>query len=582
MLAILVLLFGLLFAPMMTSLDMAKEGQTRARMQDTARQAMEDIQRTVSNALYVAPLRLVSPTAAPNLAYVDTSQLAVVLPQPGALSNPLQPSTQPDATRNRNWIEAVRYVVHPRTGRIVRNDDVGIDLTAYPPGTTAPLSPTRPASGIEYQPTFEDPFVLYRQVGILFEVAQNEAEYTFGGRSYRFGSLVDDGTGNLVFYSNRPERENALSPVDGYDMPCSASVCDACGTRYPGFRPYTLNCASCGAAAGYTYLFDSLKFSPQHAAGEQLQPLQDAVIYRAERGAWTGYAQDDPTVPSPLLLARRLDPRIVVYRYDATASGYTELQYDTYDPSLRGTPALDVSWDADAGAVRFGRSFTQVITLTDSGGSVSASISTDQATVTPLDPWGTPTAATGYSVDPSPEAIILPDTVKVRAIATLSGGGTRWMDYAQTDQLEQDQIGEWQFAVKRPLPPANWASWVPENWAISMDILFNNLDLTGPPSPAKFADALRVPLNQITDVQLYIQYWGRRNADLFRGASSTARDDLVRVDYNTRNVLDVNLTLWEFDDYTEDANGDLVLPTPSPKTQQAALHDTLIVRNAGR
>jgi len=581
-LAILVLLFALLFAPMMTSLDMARAGQIRARMQDTARQAMEDIQRTVANAIQVLPMRVVTLLSAANLAYVDTSQLAVVLPPPGSLSGPLQPPTRPDATAGRDWMEAVRYVVHPRSGRIVRNDDVGINLGTFPPGTTAPMSPLQPSPGVEYTPVPEDPFVLYRQVGVLYEVPQADAEYAFGGRWYRFGSLVDDGTGTQVFWSNRPETENALSLADGYDIPCSVAVCDNCGARYAGFRSYNDACLTCSNAAGYTYLFDNVKFTPQHAANEQLQPLRDATVYRAEHGGWTGYSHGDPTAASPQLFPRIFDPRITVYRYDQATGGYTDFQYDSYDPALRGTPQLDVTWDADSGAIRFGRIFTQSITLTDSGGNVSAAITDDEATILPLDALGGPTAPTGYRIDPDPEAIILPDTVKVRLVANFSGGGSRHWDYVEVNQEEQDQIGPLQFAVRRELPPANWESWVPENWALSMDILFNNLDITGPPGPAKVAAALGMPLGNVTDVQLHIQYWARRNADIFRGANATARDDLVRVDYSTRNMIDVNLTLSAFADYVEDTNGNFVLPAPPPKPQQAALHDTIVVRNVGR
>jgi type II secretory pathway pseudopilin PulG len=581
-LAILVLLFGLLFAPMMTSLDMAKEGQIRARMQDTARQAMEDIQRTVTNAIHVLPVRVVTPTTAPTLAYVNTSQLAVILPVPGSLTSPPQPPTRPDPTRNRNWIEAVRYAVHPYSGRIVRSDDVGIDLTAFPPGTTAPMSLSQPTTGLEYTPSYEDPFILYRQVGILFEVPQAQAEYGFGGRWFRFGSLVDDGTGNLVFYSNRPETENALTLAGGYDVPCSTSVCDNCGARYPGFRAYGADCASCGTAAGYTYLFDSVRFTPVHAANEQLQSQRDGTEYRAEHGAWTGYVQGSPTTVCPRLFPAVMDPRVTVWRYNSTTGAYTDLQYDSYDAALRGTPQFGVAWDADKGTVKFGRTYTQTVTLTESGGTVSTLVGSDEATVTPLDPPG-PTAPNGYRIDPTPNAIILPDTVTMRAVANLSGGTIRWIDYAQTQQLEQDQIGEWQFAVKRELPPANWASWIPENWALSMDLLFNNLEFTGPPGPAKFAAALGVPVSQVSNVELQIEYWARRNADIFAGGSATptARDDLVRVDYNTRGLIDLNLTLSEFAEYEEDATNTYVLPPPPPKRQQVALHDTLVVRNAG-
>ena len=126
-LAILVLLLGLLFAPMMTGLDMARAGQSRARMQDTARYAMEEIRRTVGNAVYVVPLDIVQPaSAAPGLGYASLSTVTVVSPRrsvTGVLASPLQPATRPNASTGVSWLEAVRFIVHPQSGRIVRFDD---------------------------------------------------------------------------------------------------------------------------------------------------------------------------------------------------------------------------------------------------------------------------------------------------------------------------------------------------------------------------------------------------------------------------------------------------------------------------
>ncbi|HJN14174.1 MAG TPA: hypothetical protein QGH10_01725, partial [Armatimonadota bacterium] len=65
-----------------------------------------------------------------------------------------------------------------------------------------------------------------------------------------------------------------------------------------------------------------------------------------------------------------------------------------------------------------------------------------------------------------------------------------------------------------------------------------------------------------------------------RGNASTGRDDVVRVDYNSRNVLDVGLKLSEFEDYMEDGDGNYIVPAPPPTAQTASLHDTVTVRNS--
>jgi len=570
-LAILVLLFGLLFAPMMTSLDIARQGQKRARMQDVVRYTMEEVRRTLGNARYILPMDVRTPTAAPNLAYVDLSTITAAVPQRdarGILTSPLEPTTRPVPPGAR-WLEAIRFTVHPWTGRIVRNDDLN---ATEPPGATQGTS--QPGSGIEYTPEVDNPFVLFRQVGVCYEASPGQ---------WVFGSV--DAAGSFV--TNQPISENAMTLGSGFDVPCSGSVCDNCGYRHPGFRAYASQpCVNCGAQAGYTYLFDGIRFVPEQVAGEQVLAGEGGTVYRARHGGWTGYGQTDPTVVAPGLSERRLDPRIIDYRFDATdptvpGGAFSEVQYDSYNAAVRGTPRLNIAWDPESGGVKFGRRYTQRITLTAAAGTgnVSMALSEDEATVTALDPPGTPTPPTGYSITPAPDAaIILPSTVRVRMIANFAGGGSQAWDLVKTNQQEQDAIGPWQYAVRRELPPTNWAPWLPEDWATSMDILFNNLPVVGPPGPTKLAAA---GIGNVTSVDLVIDYWARRNADIHRGNVSTGRDDIVRIDYNTRNVLDVDVGLAEFVDYQEDVDANLVIPPPPPPTPQVALNDTVIVHNAG-
>ena len=576
-LAILVLLFGLLFAPMMTSLDLAREGQARAEMQNTARYAMEEIRRTIGNAVYVMPLEIVEPVSVPGMAYANLSKVTLASPQrgvTGVLMSPLQPATRPNVATGVEWLEAVRFVVHPRSGRMVRFDDDAATQALYPPGTTKSIS--LPSSGTMYEPVLEDPFVLYRQVGVWYlDPAISD---------YRFGSF--DASGN--FLSNEPISENALTFGDGYDIRCTGSVCDGCGARFAGFRRYDLPCLACAAPnPGYTYLFDGVRFVPHGTAGEQLAARTDGTVYTARRGGWTGpnHHLQQPYQPSGQLSPRKLEPRIRVYRFDSNlgANGAYDTanpKYDTYravPDDTSASPQLTITWDREAGGVKFGRLFRQAITLTDTNGDVSVATQDDEATITPIRPTGSTIVPIGYRIDPNPAAIILPDTVKVRVVANLSAGGIRWFDLVRTDQYEQDEIGLWQFAVRRSAPPPNWAPWLPDDWAIDMDILFNNRAVTGPPGVAKFA-AMGL---SVDDVDIYIQYRARRNTDLF-SASPTGRDDIVAVDYHTRNVIDVTLTVGEYVDYMEDVDGNKAPPAPPPIAEQAALHDTVAVRNAGR
>jgi len=589
-LAILVILFGLLFAPMMTSLDMARQGQSRAKMQDTVRYAMEDIRRTVGNAIYVLPPHILTP------ALWDPATLTVVEPRrdsvTGMLMSPLQPEVRvapnDPAGTPQPWMAAVRYTVHPKSGRLIRYEDSARDSSLQnSEGHT--ISVSESVSPQAYEPRLENPFALYRQTGIWYRISAGPPEV------WAFGSFDN----NKTFLPNRPISENALTGVDGYDIQCSRSVCDNCGADIPGFRLYTTTCPSCSEEKkGYTYLFDGVSFAPQRIAGEQLKERQDGTVYSASHTGWTGYAHSDPATTCPDLNPRQLDPRVRIWRYDSSTSAYDELQFDSNPGGPRGTPPLDLAWDKDAGALRFGHLYEQIITLPDPDatpgeewGIDPATKPEDRAIVSSLDPSGA--VPTGYRIDtedPSPSpacypAIILPSTVKVRVVVNVdTGTDVRdwYWDFVRTDQVQQDAIGPWQFAVRRSLPPSTWAPWVPMDWATSMDILFTNSDPAGPPSVSRFEAIFGA--GNVNSVGIHVLYWARRNADIFTrgGLDRSGRDDIVRVDYNTRDIIDVNLKVSGYVDYMDDGNGTFAIPAPPPQPRQASLTDTIIVRNAAR
>jgi len=605
-LAILVILFGLLFAPMMTSLDMARQGQSRAKMQDTVRYAMEDIRRTVGNAIYVLPPHIIIPAlwdpANPtvNQPVPDLTTLTVVEPRRDSvtrlLMNPLQPEVRvapydPAATP-QPWMAAVRYTVHPKSGRTIRYEDSARDSSLQnSEGHT--ISVSESISPQTYEPRLEDPFALYRQTGIWYRVSAGPPEV------WAFGSFDR----NRIFLPNRPISENALTGVDGYDVQCASSICDNCGADTPGFRPYTLPCATCSATAGYSYQFDGVRFAPQRVAGEQLKERDDGTVYYASHAGWTGYTHSDSATTCPDLDPRQLDPRIRIWRYRSSTGAYDELQFDTIAGGARGTPTLDLAWDKDTGAIRFGHLYEQIITLPDPGGGIwrgDPAKPEDQAAVSSLDPAGV--IPTGYRIDTygtSPvcdPAIILPSTVKVRAVVNLGSGANArkwWWDFVRTDQYQQEAIGPWQFAVRRSLPPSTWAPWLPRDWATSMDILFNTFlrkrpdgqyepDPAAPPGVPRFETIFGT--GNVSSVEIHILYWARRNADIFTrgGILPSGRDDIVRVDYNTRDTIDVNLKVSGYVDYMDDGTGNLAMPAPPPQPRQASLTDTIIVRNAAR
>jgi hypothetical protein len=113
-----------------------------------------------------------------------------------------------------------------------------------------------------------------------------------------------------------------------------------------------------------------------------------------------------------------------------------------------------------------------------------------------------------------------------------------------------------------------------------MDVLFNNSDPIGPPGVPRF-EAMYGAGN-VSNVEIRLRYWARRNADIFRTTAPSGRDDLVRVDYNTRDVIVAQLKLSQFQDYIDDGSGDLVVPPPPPNPRVASLADTVVVRNAIR
>ncbi len=360
-LAILVILLGLLFAPMLTGIEIARKGQRRARLQDTARLAMEVIKRDISNAMYVCPPRRIA--AANGTIATNFSELVLLLPgrdrRPGTplapehLLMPLSPNT---TQTSPNFAEGIRYVIHPASGPIYTYD---YDPVRFPAGSTPESGPAI------YEPTLDEPMVLFRQVGGV--KIRPDGSYAFGDPQDLVPDPSDPAPGAVMPRPETCSSENALSLKDGFDVPVTGSICLSCGEQLSGFRRYPDACPRCGGTLGYSYVFESVRFTPEQIVAETLVGSNNGSIYGGGHKAWTGRGWADNSVP-PLLAPAgdpaMLDPRITIHRYvrDAVQGdvGYAELQYDSYDAAVRGSPRpLVVRWSVDDGGVKLGRMYVQ-------------------------------------------------------------------------------------------------------------------------------------------------------------------------------------------------------------------------------
>lgn len=597
-LAILVILFALLFAPMIVSLDMVTVGQSRVTMQNAVRTAMEEMRREISNAMYIYPagglmlkgadgvLGTGDDTRIPNL-----SEIVFVVPERtigGDVAQPTAPRT--DAT-----------------GRIV-------------------ATRLRIALLDETQPYSEgNPFVLVREEGYYdrYEDA-TRVWWTFTN----------------VGAAGEPVR-NLLTPRSNYDFPVSQSICTTCGEVYEG---YAATCSSACGGSDLIYLHDNMQFRPERVVGEVLQASAHNTIYQARHAAWAGFYNPGTieinnlsgTIPLMELGASPLDPEIVIMNpavspptilrelsqnvdnsnvvltwnsdsgtvqvgattgrwvavtnpNDRNASGdgdtlepgeyYTiavqdqrpdlgaGVPSDQYDDS--GTIAATRQWDLVPVYPSLG-----ALTCTDCGGSYSPTqynigdpcpnpscsgtlVSTAQA--------GDPAMPIAYRIDPTragtqPAAKIVPGSIRVIVWGVDSVGTPYQSVYTETTDTDPTQIGPRQFAV------------ILSDYDQRAEVRFNELE---PPSPTMLTDAGVT----LTYFGVYIQYYYRRNYDPL----APQNDYIIKADYSTNEIINLDLTLQRYTE-PEPVTGDptlYVLP-PDVSPDRVSARDQVTVRNLAR
>lgn len=523
-LAILVILFGLLFAPMMAGMDMAQQGKVQSRLQDVARQAAEEVQRELINAVYVYPPP--SYQVGTTTTVTDYSEVAFVpadTDSSGNVTTPRRPRLFTYGGQSEYLV--VRYWVKPP------------DLTG----------------GKAYDET--NPFVLMRQEGVY--------RWDSALGRYVFGSV---NTTNGAFQAGVPITENSVTPREDYDIPATTTVCLDDHTMHVG---YVAACPS-DDSTNLVYLHDDVKFQPERIIGEALAAQQNNTVFEARHGNWMGQPNNGVAVWKTTLsqTESELQPRIVQYRWNGSA--YSNIALDTYT-SVPEAQALH--WNSATGTVQLGAWRTvrveiqnpdatpasgEYYALKIEGDTYDASSNgTQTAPVAPVYPktpteWGEPAVPIAYHINPDysdstgAAAKVVPQSVRVVWGFTFKSTTTRQVaQFTPAQEVSQADLGLYEFSE---FMPSN------QRWA---EARFNRYT---PPGPQQLSNAERADLDAMW---VDITYYYRRN---FESSTSDCRDDVVYADYSTGEVVNITLIPQRFIELQPYRDGatNLVVPPDLP------------------
>jgi|LSQX01.2.fsa_nt_gb prepilin-type N-terminal cleavage/methylation domain-containing protein len=603
-LSILVILFAMLFAPMIASLDMVRVGQTKVTMQTSVRTAMEEMRREISNAMYIYPTPAVTLKVdgvvgnGDDIVVPNPSQIVFVSPQRTATGQVLEP-LQPRADS---------------TGRIVatRFRATLLDESrAYQPG---------------------NPFVLVREEGYY---TRDEDATAIWWDFNNIGGASD------------PVR-NVLTARGDFDMPPTRTICRACGAVVSGYAP-TCPITTC-ASSDVIYSHDNLQFMPERIVGEVLQPSANNTIYQARYGAWAGFHNPgnfelnnlfpQSALPVPAQLgASPLDPRIVMVN---------PTDWSVTRDSYAGTDLSNtiLTWNSDRGVIQVGattgrwiipsgydrritagtyypltvrdarpdRSTTRPTDEYDRNGTLTSATRTwdiipvypslgtllcpacgttaDPTVYSPDDTCpacasgtlvstaqpGDPAMPIAYRLDPTmgginPPAKVVPGSVRVVLWAMDTAGHTYQTPFSETETTTQAEIGPRQFAV------------VLSDYDQRAEVRFNELQ---PPSPMVFDRNGDFVVNSadfgggtvtLQSFGVYIQYYYRRNYD----PTAPQNDYTIKVDYSTQAIMNLYLALQRYVEpqASTETPGTYVLPADATP-DRVALHNQVRVRNLGQ
>lgn len=538
-LSILVVLFGLLFAPMMTGMELVSSGRIQSRLQDTARMAAERMRRELANAMYVYPLPtyVVSDSSDTEVGVTDYSQVVFVpaaTDSSGRILTPRRPRT--DSATGETLV--TRYLVKP-------------------PDTT---------DGKKYGEN--NPFYLVRQEGLYRLNPVTE--------QYEFGSLVAS-----VWTKDRALSENALTLAEGYDIPATSSIClnSACKKMHVG---YVAECPVCKESK-LAYLHRDVQFAPERVVGEILAAGEQNTVYRAKHGNWMGTPNNNTENLGTEALSKtasELQPRLVVYRWNSSISpgAYSDIVLDSSSTVRNADSNIKLRWNSLTGEVSIGARKTirisvqspdtmpaagsfwtlQTYDMDDPTTPLSTSLVTP---VYPKDPtnWGETHMPISFHIDPAfsegataIHAKVVPGSTRVMVAAD-----SNRYEYVRVQNPNQTDLGRNEYAESL------------SNFDMNCEIRFNRYQ---PPSPEYYG----MPAS----FDIYLTYYYRTNFDP-NGAEH--RDDIISADYSTGEIINITLIPqhWvELEPYSSTSTG-LVVPPDLPLAG-APVRTQAVVDNARR
>lgn len=564
-LAIMVILFALLFAPMMAGLDWVTTGRANVNLQDACRLAMEQMRREIGEAVYVHPTPGVDFSGADGTWGTD------------------------DDTRIPNYSQILfNPPARDGSGRVINPPHAAVDgATGLPYVVRYTVRKAFPT--LEYSE--DNPFALYRQE-FIWDATQ----------ATPLGSYDS----SAVWQPEVPVVENALTPTTGATFLPATTVTYTVGgpsdpttpTVWAGYYdPDTLP-----ANERIMYLFEGVQFRPERITGEQLTST-NGVLYRSKYAGWDGTTLARfgwEFLPDVRISRSDLDPAIMLYSWDPASGGFTNLAagMNSCDPGPR---TVRLRWSADSGSVTCGQQARTLVSgnwvyykpITFSTGSPGPGWYTvgtpdeikpvwpGAVTGVPQDAANAPIA---YRVDPSEDgtgwaALIQPGSIRVRVVAVDGTGAQRTVDLKPTGNFNQTTMRGDEYCPLIYRRDYN-GDGAPEGTCA--EIRLSRFDPPRPTSKALFGDSPPA----LSGFQVQVLYYYRRNYAYDPGRDAAGEDpfvsDVVKVDYSTRTIQNVTMTLQRHVELEETGTPGVYALPPNESPNSVPLREQVIVRNFPR